>query len=94
MKIERFNENYNLTEPWTEDKFKKIEIINKEITYDLLPLLTKFIIINKDIVEEECSDFMYDIDNNTYVMKYDYSPNLPQLFEITFKYNKKGEIQN
>jgi len=50
MKIEKFNEKLDreISEPWTEDKFKKIENYKIEVEFDLLPLLKKYIILNQD----------------------------------------------
>ena len=98
MKIERFNEKLDrgISEPWTEDKFQKIYNINREITDNLLPLLTKYLILNKDVIENEIKDLRYEISSSCDAIDYDYFKGKGKYmwFKITFSLYKNGEGTN
>ena len=87
MKIQRFiNESVNnplLDEPWTMEKFKKIENMKKQINADedqLLKLLTKYLLLNPDIQDEPTD--LYP--NETEVTSYEFLINPMYIFAFSF----------
>jgi hypothetical protein len=88
MKIKRFNENFAIfSEPWTKEKFKKINKIKSEIKQSdkqVCKLLTQYLLLNPQIQDNSSINLdpnevnvlwydFYDSESNYWVFAFGYS---------------------